>query len=164
MGKRGDSSFRRNDAIRAVKAARDAGVEPSWGEAEIAAFEAHWPIGSKPRLALALGLFTAQRRGDVVHIGRQHIRDGVLTVRQQKTGATLAIPVHPDLAAIIAATPIGHLTLLVTVTGKSYGGNDFTHQIPASWDAARLSQHSAFHRLRKTALSPPSPAPCPAPH
>jgi hypothetical protein len=43
----------------------------------------------------------------VARIGRQHIRDGVLTVRQQKTGATLAIPVHPDLAAIIAATPVG---------------------------------------------------------
>jgi integrase len=81
-----------------------------WTEDEIAMFETHYPIGSKPRLAFALGLFTAQRRGDVVHIGRQHIRDGVLTIRQQKTGVMLAIPVHPDLAAIIAATPVGHLT------------------------------------------------------
>src|SRR5215472_3095060 len=68
----------------------------TWTEDEIAQFEARWPIGSKPRLALALGLYTAQRRGDVVRIGRQHIRDGVLAVLQQKTGVTLAIPVHPD--------------------------------------------------------------------
>ena len=81
----------------------------TWTEDEIAQFEARWPIGSKPRLALALVLYTAQRRGDVVRIGRQHIRDGVLAVRQAKTGATLAIPVHPDLAAVIAATPVGHL-------------------------------------------------------
>jgi integrase len=60
----------------------------TWTEQEIAQFEAHWPIGSKPRLAFALGLYTAQRRGDVVRIGRQHIKDGVLAVRQQKTGAT----------------------------------------------------------------------------
>src|SRR5215469_8105111 len=40
----------------------------TWTEDEIAQFEAYYPIGSKPRLALALGLFTAQRRGDVVHI------------------------------------------------------------------------------------------------
>jgi integrase len=100
----------------------------AWTEDEIAQFEAHWPFGSKPRLALALGIFTAQRRGDVVHIGRQHIRDGVLAIRQQKTGAVLAIPVHPDLAAIIAATPTGHLTILTTNTGKSYGANDFTGQ------------------------------------
>jgi integrase len=77
----------------------------TWSEDELAAFEAHHPVGSKARLALALGLYTAQRTGDAIRMGRQHIRDGVLTVRQQKTGAVLAIPVHPELAAIIAATP-----------------------------------------------------------
>src|SRR6516165_4285761 len=48
----------------------------TWSEDEIAAFEAHHAVGSKARLK----------------IGRQHIRDGVLAVRQQKTGASLAIP------------------------------------------------------------------------
>ena len=125
----------------------------TWTEDEIAAFEAHWPIGSKPRLALALGLYTAQRRGDVVRIGRQHIRDGVLTLRQQKTGATLAIPVHRDLAAIIAATPAGHLTLLVTQTGKSYGANAFSEMFRKWCDAAELPQHCVFHGLRKAACT-----------
>jgi integrase len=72
-----------------------------WTEDEIGAFEGKHPIGSKARLALALGLYTAQRRGDVVKIGRQHIRDGVLRFRQNKTGATLAIPVHAELQEII---------------------------------------------------------------
>jgi integrase len=125
----------------------------TWTEDEIAQFEAHWPFGSKPRLALALGLYTAQRRGDVVRIGRQHIKDNTLAVRQAKTGTTLAIPVHPDLAAIIAATPVGHLTLLVTQTGKSYGGNDFTDQFRAWCDAAGLPDHCVFHGLRKAALT-----------
>src|SRR6266478_2911636 len=71
----------------------------TWTDAEIAQFEAHHPIGTKPRLALALLLYTAQRRSDVVKMGRQHIRDGVLTVKQEKTGVTLAIPVHPHLQA-----------------------------------------------------------------
>jgi integrase len=93
----------------------------TWTEDEIAQFEAHHPIGSKPRLALALGLYTAQRRSDVIRIGRQHIRDGVLTVRQQKTGVTLAIPVHSDLAKIIAATPTGHLTFLTTRPARATG-------------------------------------------
>jgi integrase len=132
----------------------------TWSEDEIAQFEAHHPIGSKPRLALALGLFTAQRRGDVVHIGRQHIKDGVLTVRQQKTGVTLAIPIHPDLAAIIAATPVGHLALLVTQTGKSYGGNDFTDQFRAWCDAAGLPKHCVFHGLRKASLTRLADAGC----
>ena len=69
----------------------------------------------------------------MVRIGRQHIRDGVLTVRPQKTrhttGVTLAIPVHPELQKIIAATPaVGHLTLLTTRTGRSYGVTAFSEQ------------------------------------
>jgi integrase len=57
----------------------------TWGEEDIAAFEKRWPIGSKPRLALALLLYTAQRRSDVVLMGPQHIRAGRLQLRQRKT-------------------------------------------------------------------------------
>jgi integrase len=124
-----------------------------WSEDEIAAFEAHWPIGSKQRLALALGLYTAQRRGDVVRIGRQHIRDNTLTVRQAKTGVTLAIPVHPELAHIIDATNHGHLTLLVTERGKSYGANAFSEMFRKWCDAAGLPAHCVFHGLRKAACT-----------
>jgi len=92
----------------------------TWTEDEIAAFEAHHPIGSKALLAFALLLYTAQRRGDVIRMGRQHVRDGVLRLRQQKTGATLAIPVSPALQAAIDAMPGDHLTLLVTKSGKTY--------------------------------------------
>ena len=134
----------------------------TWTEDEIAQFEARWPISSKPRLALALGLYTAQRRGDVVRIGRQHIKDNMLTVRQAKTGATLAIPVHPELARIIAATPIGHLTLLVTQTGKSYGANDFSEMFRTWCDGAGLPQHCVFHGLRKAALTRLADAGCTA--
>src|SRR6516162_10298233 len=44
-------------------------------EDEIAQFEAHHPIGTKPRLAFALLLYTGQRRSDVIRMGRQHIKD-----------------------------------------------------------------------------------------
>jgi integrase len=125
----------------------------TWSEDQISAFEAHHKIGTKPRLALALGIYTAQRRGDVVRIGRQHIRDGVLAIRQQKTGTTLAIPVHPDLAAIITATPVGHLTLLTTRSGKSYDADDFSDQFRSWCDAAGLPQACTFHGLRKAACT-----------
>jgi len=42
-----------------------------WSEAEIAAFEAYYPIGSKPRLTFALALFTGQRVSDVAAMGYQ---------------------------------------------------------------------------------------------
>jgi integrase len=86
----------------------------TWIEDEIAQFERYHPISTKPRLALALLLYTGQRRSDVIRIGRQHIRDGVLTVKQDKTGKPLAIPIHPHLQAVLDATPSEHLTLLVT--------------------------------------------------
>ena len=58
-------------------------------------------------------------------MGRQHIRNGMLSVRQEKTGAVLALPVRPELRTIIEATPGGHLTLLVTKRGKQFTGKDF---------------------------------------
>ena len=78
--KPGSVSARRDDPTANIKLASIKGDGfHTWTEDEIAQFEAHHPIGSKPRLALALLLYTGQRRSDVVRMGRQHIRDGVLT-------------------------------------------------------------------------------------
>ena len=121
----------------------------TWTENEIATFEARHAVGSKARLALALGLFTAQRRGDVIPMGRQHIRDGVLTLRQQKTGTTLIIPLHLELQKIIDATPIGHLTLLTTRFGRSYRDTNFSDQVRVWCNDAELPQRCVFHGLRK---------------
>jgi integrase len=127
----------------------------TWTEEEIAQFESAHPIGSKARLALALGLYTVQRREDVILIGRQNFRDGVLTVRPLKTrnttNVTLQIPVLPQLHEILDATPVGHLTLLTTRTGKGYEPNDFTDQFGRWRDAAGLPEHCVFHGLRKAA-------------
>jgi integrase len=123
----------------------------TWTEDEIAQFEAHHAIGTKPRLALVLLLYTGQRRSDVVKMGRQHIRDGVLTVKQQKTGKPLAIPVHPNLQVVLDATASEHLTFLVTATGKPYGGNHFSETFREWCDAAGLPKRCKPHGLRKAA-------------
>jgi integrase len=44
--------------------------------------------------ALALMLYTAQRRGDVIRMGWQHVKGDTITVKQQKTGIVLDIPMH----------------------------------------------------------------------
>jgi integrase len=136
----------------------------TWTADEITQFEAHHLIGSKPRLAQALGLCTALRREEVVLVGRQHIRDGVLTIRPQKTrnttGITLTLPVLPELQEILDATPTGHLTLLVTKTGKSYSPNDFSEQFRKWCNDAELPQRCTFHGLRKAALTRLADAGC----
>ena len=125
----------------------------TWSEDQIARFEATHPIGSKARLAFALLLYTGQRRGDVVRMGRQHIHNGVLTIDQGKTEggeeAHLEIPVHPKLREIIDATPtVGVKTFLVTHFGKPYTAPGFGNWFRELCDAAECPDVSA-HGLRK---------------
>ena len=123
----------------------------TWSEPEIALYEEAHRIGTKARLAFALLLYTAQRVSDVAGMGPQHIRNGILHVRQKKTGVVLDIPVHPDLRAVIDATPGEHLTFLTSSkTGKPYVGNDFSQQFRIWCDAAELP-HCSAHGLRKAA-------------
>ena len=123
----------------------------TWTEDELARYETVHPIGSKARLAFALGLYTAQRRGDVIRMGRQHIKDGLIAVKQEKTGAPLYIPIHPELQDILDATPSKHLTFLTTKSGKSYGAGFFSDEFRVWCDAAELPQACTFHGLRKAA-------------
>ncbi|MFT0892923.1 tyrosine-type recombinase/integrase [Pseudochelatococcus sp. G4_1912] len=124
----------------------------SWEISEVEQFEEHHPIGTKARLALALLLYTGQRRSDIVQFGRQHIRDGWLKFTQHKNRnknpVTLEIPVHPDLSNIIEASPVGDLTFLVTDYGQPFTSNGFGNRFRKWCDEAGLSQCSA-HGLRK---------------
>ncbi len=134
----------------------------TWTEGEIAAFEAHHAVGSKARLALALLLYTVQRRSDVVRMGRQHVGNGMISVRQQKTGVTLTIPVHPDLAAIIEATPNEHLTFLTTSFGKPFTAAGFGNWFREQCNEAGLPRKCAAHGLRKAACRRLAEAGCSA--
>jgi integrase len=122
----------------------------TWTDEEIAQYEAHHPIGSKARLAFALLLYTAQRRGDVVRMGKQHIINGCIAVRQEKTGKPLMIPIRPELQAVLDATPSHHLTFLVSKGGRAYTPNDFSEQFRAWCDGVEL-HHCSAHGLRKAA-------------
>jgi integrase len=141
--------LRSDDPTRDVKAIgiRSDGHH-SWTEAEIAQFEGRHPIGSRQRLAFALLLYTGQRRGDVIRMGRQHLRDGMLSVRQEKTSAVLTIPVHAALSQAIAAIPREHLTFLTTSRGEPFKPTPFSTWFRKACNAAGLP-HCSAHGLRK---------------
>jgi integrase len=86
----------------------------------------------------------------VVRMGRQHIRDGMLHIRQMKTGVELAIPVHPRLGAIIGDMPIEHLTFVTTAFGKPFTAAGFGNWFREQCTAAGLP-HCSAHGLRKAA-------------
>jgi integrase len=143
--------IRTDDPTRNVKAirVRSDGYH-SWSDAEIAQFERRHPVGSRARLALALLLYTGQRRSDVVRMGRQHIKHGMLRVRQVKTGAELVLPVHPTLATVIADTAADNMTILTTAFGKPCTAAGFGNWFREQCNAAGLP-HCTAHGLRKAA-------------
>jgi len=124
----------------------------AWTPDEVKQFEAHHKIGTKARLALALMLYLGVRRGDVVTLGRQHVRDGVirfvpLKTRRKKMHA-IEIPILPELAKIIEVSPTGDLTFLMTEWGKPFTANGFGGWFRDRCNEAGLPQCSA-HGLRK---------------
>lgn len=124
----------------------------SWTIEEVAAFEAKHPIGTKALLAMALLLYTACRREDVVRLGPQHLSGGRLKYTQAKnehrSPVTLDIPMHPDLTSIVAATPSRHLTYLVTEYGRPFTPAGFGNRFREWCNEAGLP-HCSAHGLRK---------------
>jgi integrase len=130
----------------------------TWTDAEIETFEAHHAIGSKPRLALGLLLYTAQRRGDVIRMGPQNITNGKLTFTQQKTDKTLVLDIRPELQAIIEAAvserkviSIRSAVTFLVRSGKPYRPDDFSHDMRRWCEAAGLPRRCTAHGLRKAA-------------
>lgn len=146
-----DEGMRRDDPTVGLKGVRNKSEGfHTWTDEEIAQFEAKHAIGTRARLALALMLYTGQRRSDAVTMGRQHVKDGRIRVRQQKTGVELNVPIHPALADIIAASTADNMTFLVTSFGKPFTAAGFGGWFRECCDEAGLPQCSS-HGLRKAA-------------
>ena len=121
----------------------------SWTDAEIEKFEKRWPIGSTPRLYLALLLYTGQRLGDVAAMTWAAISDGMIEVRQEKTAARLWIPMHADLRAVLGAVERRDSpAILTTDYGKPFSKKSLPGKMRRWCDAAQLG-HCSSHGLRK---------------
>jgi integrase len=121
----------------------------TWTDQEIAQYRAYWPLGTPARLAMELALETTSRRGDVTHIGPQHIRNGAIHIRHTKNRADVTIPVTPELQAAIEATPTTHLTFLHTQAGTPYAAKTLGGEFQKRRDAAGLPTRCTMHGLRK---------------
>lgn len=122
----------------------------TWSDAQIAQFEKRHPVGTKANLALRLLLYTAQRRSDVVRLGRQHEKAGAIHMRQHKTGAWLILPIVPELREAFNKTPCEGLAYLQTEFGRPFSLAGFGNWFRARCNEAGLRNISA-HGLRKAA-------------
>jgi integrase len=122
----------------------------TWTEAEIAAYEARHPEGSKARLALLLLLYTAQRRSDVVAMGWEKIKGKYIEVKQVKTDAELDLFMLPALTDAIRPLSREKPTFLTTELGKPFTPAGFGNWFRDRCNEAGLS-HCSAHGLRKAA-------------
>lgn len=119
-----------------------------WTEEECALFERTWPLGTRERLAYDVLLWTGLRRGDAVILGRQHVRDGVATLRTEKGKEPVEIPILAPLAASIAAGPTGSLAFIVGARGEPMTKEAFGNWFRKVCNATGLP-HCSAHGLRK---------------
>lgn len=120
-----------------------------WTEEEVDQYERRWPLRTRQRVWMAVLLYTGLRRGDAVRLGRQHVRDGIATLRTEKSGETITVtlPILPALREVLDAGPCGELAFIcgekgTPLTKESFG--NFFH------DACRAAGvKKSAHGLRK---------------
>ena len=125
----------------------------TWTDDEIAAFEAHHPIGTEERLAFALLLYTGQRISDVVRMGRQHVKDGAITIIQKKGQETVevTIPIQPALKLVLDEVQSRRIapTFLLNQYGKARSAQGLSTMFGEWSEKAGLPADLHAHELRK---------------
>jgi integrase len=144
-------SLRKDDptvGLAAIKLPKSKGHH-AWTDDEIEQYRSYWPLGTQQRLVMEFALETASRRGEVVRLGPQHVKNGRIRIERTHGSADVDILMTPELQAACDAMPKAHLTYIVTAYGKprsKYGlGNDF-----AKWATeAGLPSRCRLHGLKK---------------
>lgn len=125
-----------------------------WSEDDVAAYEARWPVGTRQRVWLDVLIYTGLRRGDAVRLGRQHLRNGIATIKTEKSGhrVEVSLPILPVLAKTLEAGPCGDLTFVAGENGHRLAKGSFGNLFRKACNAAGLRGRSA-HGLRKAAAT-----------
>jgi len=134
----------------------------TWSDPEIARFEAHWSVGTRERLAFDLLLYTGQRSGDVRIMTAGQVRDGIISLRQQKTDELLEIPIHDALERSLRGCQSGQLVLVTTQLGKPFTAKGFGNWVSDAARQAGLPAGCSAHGLRKAAARRLAEAGCTA--
>jgi integrase len=120
----------------------------TWDDAEIAKFEAHHGIDSKAVLALRIMLYTGAARQDAAAMGRQNVKGGRISYRRHKTGGEVDLPIHPDLAVVLANAPSDQMLFITYGKGRGYNPATFGNWFHDMCVEAGLP-HCSPHGLRK---------------
>lgn len=118
-----------------------------WTDEDVEAYERRWPHGTKERVWLHVLLYTGLRRGDAVRLGKQHVKDGVATIKTEKTGMVVTIPILPALEATLATGPTADLAFICGDSGGPLTKESFGNMFRKACNAAGVEKSA--HGLRK---------------
>ncbi len=122
----------------------------TWTMEEVEKYQAAHPVGTRARLALDLMLFTGLRRSDIVRVGRQHTKGGVISIKTLKTGVTVHVTVFKTLQTSIDAAPTGDMTYMVTERGLPFtSAASFGNWFADCCNEAKVPKNCRAHGLRK---------------
>ena len=127
---------------------------PVWLDADIAKYEAYWPIGTRERLLFDIYLFTGLRRGDASVIGPGHVVDGVISIETEKGQGrvVVTIPILPELQRSLDATALGSITWFASLTGDPMAKESVGNFFKDCCVAAGIPDKSG-HGVRKAAAT-----------
>jgi integrase len=126
---------------------------PPWGEEDVAAYRNRWPMGTRQRVWLEVLIGTGLRRGDAVMLGKQHVRDGVASIKTEKTNTEVTIPIPPQLAEILAAGPTGDLHFICNALGKPFTKASFGNAFSEACRKAGIQKSAQGVRKYKATIA-----------
>ncbi|WP_158295635.1 tyrosine-type recombinase/integrase [Crenalkalicoccus roseus] len=139
------------------------GSLPAWSDAQIAEALARLP--EHLRRVVVLAVHTGQRRGDLCAMTWSAYDGQVIRVRQQKTGAPLAIPVHPELRAELdrwRAERGDSVLILTSPRAPRWTAPHLSREMKRALAAIGLPPRLNIHGLRKAAARRLAEAGCSA--
>jgi integrase len=132
-----------------------------WTEEHVEAYDRRLSIGTRQRVWLDVLLYTGLRRGDAFRFGRQHVRDGVGTLKTGKSGftVTVTLPILPVLAQTLAAGPCDDLTFIAGERGQPFTKESFgtafrAPAVPLALQGPHMASVKLLLRRRRTATRP----------
>jgi integrase len=148
-----EAEYLKSNPAEAVKAVKTKTASfRAWEEDDVEKFERRWPLGARERLALTVLLYTGLRRGDAARLGRQHIKNGRISVATEKTGTQVTIPLAPELVEAIKAVKLKGLTFVAQGNGQPLTKESFGNWFGETCKGAGLQGYNA-HGLRKLAAT-----------
>ena len=120
---------------------------PVWTRDDVERYMAHWPIGSRQRLALEFLIASGLRRSDIVRAGRQHMVEDVLALKTMKTSTPVTLEMSPRLLQIIQQTETGDLAFIVGKNGRPMTKESFGNWFRDACHAVGIRKSA--HGLRK---------------